>query len=262
MIKRVGLYELNVDIKKFRSTNGIWNKEKFNSPWLWGFVSKLAGSDFDSKEEWIEFYYKSGEERLRIISTLSKDDQEMLLRFGFNAPDGLSKETQKYNLYYGRTRDELLSQAKIMYNKISSDITLEEWIKMVEYRILKETWNGIAREKNTICALEESVSDDLGLRFEKISPQEDFKYAVDFELFKDNELVYGIQIKPPSYMANKPYLEKAKKANYFKNQKYKNDKGVDVLYVYSETDGKILNEEVMSLIKSLFIKKPKIEELS
>ena len=59
------LFQNLIDLNKFKSTNAIWNELKLNSPWSVGYVTNLIESSiFSSKEEWRDYYYNSGKERL------------------------------------------------------------------------------------------------------------------------------------------------------------------------------------------------------
>ncbi len=67
-------FKNKLDIKRFNSTNGLWNNMKLNSPWSVGYVTSLIQSKtFQNKEEWEQFYYDSGELRKQKISILDKD---------------------------------------------------------------------------------------------------------------------------------------------------------------------------------------------
>ena len=60
------VFILPIDAEKFRSTNDMWNKLMLNDPWSVGYVSSLIETkEWQTKEEWENFYYNSGEERKR-----------------------------------------------------------------------------------------------------------------------------------------------------------------------------------------------------
>lgn len=256
------IFENQIDTDKFRSTNGIWNELQLNSPWAVGYVTTLIESKtFNSKEEWKDFYYKSGEERLAKISELEGDIQKILQ--DFNLPynkkqsivNGLHKEIKDLNYLYGRTESDLRLIGKRMFDVIEKrgnklSITLSECIYMVKYRILAETWNGIiSREKNTIERLKRAFPNK---RFNKVDGDFDYKYGVDYEIYDGDILIGAIQIKPKSYMnGNSESIKKAKKANEIKNLLYYKAFGVNVSYIYSNTKGEILNPNALFFLSNI-----------
>lgn len=251
VIDKIKTFKLKGDAKKFQSTNLLWNQVRFNSPFLWGYISQLATKkDFKERKEWLDYYFKSGEERLEKISKLPKDVQHKLLNFSVDPPKDLTKEQLSLNYNYGRTKKECVEMSEIMYELIKDqipDISFEEWRSMVSHRTLGETWNGVvARERNTATVLEESIP----IKLTKTSGQDDYAYAIDYELMSKDRLIGAVQIKPISYLKSSQ-MSKAKKANLEKNKKYTQKKNVPVLYVYSEHDGTILNPEIIGEIQQL-----------
>ncbi len=218
-------FELKLSPEKFRYTNSIWNELKLNSPQSVGYVAALIESkDFKDKEEWEEFYYSSGEKRLEYISN----------------------NIEVVNTSFGRTKNELYEKGVVLYNAIknnnSLDLTMADCVECVRYRVICETWNGVViREKNTIKSLEESYPE---LVFKKVSGEIDYEYAIDYEVFLNGELVLGIQIKPKSYLGSAPYIKKAKDVNKYKNEKYFNKFGVNVIDVISDTKGNIYDNNI------------------
>jgi MjaI restriction endonuclease len=248
------IFQNQINTTKFKSTNYIWNQLRLNSPWSVGYVSTLIESkDFVTKEEWRQFYYESGEERLRKINELcTPEEKEALLDFTKATPT-LSKELKELNFSYGRTEEELDERGRYMYQKIveqgnPNKVTLAECIYMVKFRVMGETWNGIiARERNTVKTMEEVFPN---LSFKKTEGERDYQYGIDYELYEEEELLCAVQIKPMSYMKGfSKEIIKAKKANEAKNQKYKEEYKADVLYVYSNSKGIISNDDVLSEIK-------------
>lgn len=255
------IFTNQIDAKKFRSTNGIWNDLCLNSPWGIGYVSSLIESEtFSTKDDWKDFYFKSGEERLIKISELEKEKQDILLDYTlplqkkYKAMNSLDKSIKELNFTFGRTEKELFEKGKTMYLAIckqgnKNDITLAECVYMVKYRILAETWNGIiSREQNTISKLSNKYSH---LDFVKTEGDFDYKYGVDYEVFENGSLIGAIQIKPKSYQnGSTPSIQKAKKANMFKNMAYTKKYGAITSYVYSTTKGDIINPESLAFLNS------------
>lgn len=232
-----------VDLRKFQSTNGIWNRMELNHPMKVGYVSTLIESrPFHTKEEWRDFYYHSGKERLRIAKEQGVD---------LSLP---SQEAKFLNGNYGRTENELRLLGKQMHNGLLKEgnpyaITLSECIYMVKYRIMGETWNGIhLREMNTLKNLQKGFP---GIQFKKVSGEIDFNYGIDFELYQNEILICALQIKPPSYQrgTSKAIME-AKKSNDRKNQSYQKIFGRPVFYIYSKSNGQILNTNILPVIET------------
>lgn len=247
-----------VNQQKFKSTNYIWNRLRLNNPWSIGYVSNLIESKtFSSKEEWKEFYYQSGEERLRLIGNICSEEQKRAL-MDFTKSTQLPKELKELNLSFGRTERELDERGQYMYEQIVEEgnplkISLAECIYMVKYRVMAETWNGIiAREHNTVKNMEAQFP---GITFKKSEGERDYSYGIDYELFDNESLLCAVQIKPMSYQKGiSREIIKAKKANEAKNQKYKEDYNADVLYVYSNSKGIINNQDVLEKIRAMSLK--------
>ncbi|MFF2531368.1 MjaI family restriction endonuclease [Brevibacillus sp. NPDC058079] len=224
------LFHNQIDAKKFRSTNAMWNAMKMNSPMSVGYVTNLIESrSFSAKEEWRDYYYESGRERLILIEK--------------------NGSTKDLHLNYGRTEEELKKLGEKMYAELEKrgnllGITLAECVYMVKYRVMGETWNGVVmREKNTIQKLENFFPT---FSFCKVDGAIDYKYAIDYEVFHGSILVCALQIKPLSYeKGSSPEILKAKFGNKAKNELYEKEKGVPVFYVYSKIDGAVLNQEVI-----------------
>lgn len=247
-------FELGIDRAKFSSTNAAWNKLMLNDPWSVGYVSTLIELQaWHSKEEWEDFYYKSGEQRRALLGN-NRDllDNFSLIRTNRAAVNSLPWDIKNLNTQYGRTREDLKKRAEALYSAMCNkrrDLTPEECEECVRFRVICETRNGIIlRENNTIAVLTARFP---MLSFEKTSGEIDHTYAVDFEVFRSGSLICGIQIKPKSYTWNAPYIEKARTANIAKNAAYTNLKGVPVFDVISLSNGEIQNPQVLEQITSL-----------
>ena len=247
-----------IDPNKFRRTNGPWNELMLNDPWSVGYVTTLIElKSFQSKEDWEAFYYKMGQYRLKKISSLEIETQqvlknEQLISTNKSYINGLSGNLKNLNTQNGRTKEELNNKGKILFNFIkvkNPDISLSDCQEAVRFRVICETWNGvILREHNTIKTLKGEFPQ---LEFLKKDGQFDHKYAVDYELINQGSLICGIQIKPKSYTFDKLYLKKAKIANLRKNERYFQDYKCKVLNVIADQKGRINNKIVINEIKGL-----------
>ena len=240
---------LSIDSQKFRSTNAIWNNLMLNDPWSVGYVSQLIETkEWNSKEEWELFYYESGEERNRLISSDNKKilQDESLQLTQMSTIKSLPWSLKNINYQHGRTKEELVNKACKLQSHVPN-LTIEECFECVRFRTICETWNGIIiRENNTIKNLSNRFPQ---FDFKKTDGVVDHTYAVDYEIYEKEILKFGIQIKPQSYTYNTPYLQKARYANQQKNNTYKQLKGVNVLTIISKNNGEIINGEVLLQLK-------------
>jgi ferredoxin-like protein FixX len=241
-----------IDLNKFRSTNALWNELMLNDPWSVGYVTTLIElQPFLKKEDWELFYYNSGEERHLQISKLdiaiqSVLQNESLIRTNRSEVDKMDYKLRNLNTQFGRTKDDFCNKGKILYDKVKDNglrLTVEECIECVRYRVICETWNGIiVREKRTIATLQQFFPNS---EFKKVLGEVDYKYAVDYEIYKNGKLFVAIQIKPKSYTWNAPYILRARYANQQKNKEYTGLFKVPVFDIISDNKGSILNTDVL-----------------
>lgn len=247
-----------LDTALFERTNGFWNNLMLNDPWSVGYVTTLIEMrTFDNKEDCESFYYELGEERDSKISRLSielqnKINDEQLVVKNKGEIYNLSWDIKNLNYNYGRTKQQIAKKGTLLFKHAQAQgviISKEDCVEAVRYRTICQTWNGvIVRERNTIRTLKSKFPE---LDFVSTSGDFDHKYAVDYEIKSNNELICGIQIKPKSYFGNAPYLRKAQTANARKNQEYKNQCGKTVFNVISKANGEILNTEVIGQIANI-----------
>lgn len=246
-------FDNKLDPEKFRSTNSTWNKLRLNAPWSIGYVTTIIeAKQFSNKEEWENFYYESGKERNREIQKLSSDMESILNNpmLSKNNPKRIENISWKYkslNLNKGRTKDQIAERGQILYKNMKAsgkNISREECTECVRFRTICETWNGVViRERNTIKTLEGKFKN---VNFKKTEGEKDHKYAVDYEIYANEQLVCGIQIKPISYRHRRlkiPYLKRAHSANVRKHRAYEQDYGNKAIYVYSRSTGAIANQK-------------------
>ena len=230
-----------IQAEKFRYTNRLWNTLKLNHPQSIGYVSTLIESHhFNSKEEWRDFYFASGEERIAEAKRLGLDLRTI-------------SSYHSLNTQYGRTEKELADKGKILYEAIVDEgnplnITLAECVYAVKFRVIAETWNGIIlREKNTV---EQLTSLFPQCTFLKVPGETDFLYAIDYEVYCMGKLCCALQIKPPSYAkGNNSAIATARQANEQKNARYEEEFHCPVLYAYSNTSGELTENNVIQQIQ-------------
>ncbi|MCB1156511.1 MAG: MjaI family restriction endonuclease [Leptospiraceae bacterium] len=247
-----------LDTDFFRNTNRAWNDLMLNDPWSVGYVSSLIESEhFIKKEDWESFYYNSGKKRSQLLSNHPKiellNDIYILLN-NKQAINNLDWDTKNLNYNYGRTQNDFQKKGEILYNELVNhydSINLEDCIEAVRFRVICETWNGIIlRERKTIENLKKLFPD---FKFQKTEGAFDYKYAVDYLVYDNEETTkLGIQIKPQSYQIGKGnFLRNAKTANQKKNNLFIKDYDCSVVYIYSKTDGSIINGEVIAEIEKI-----------
>ena len=250
------LFENPIDKIKFKSTNEIWNKLKLNTSWSVGYVSELIKQKkFKNKEEWKQFYFESGNIRQKELSKLSEIEIHSLNSLtGRGSYKGIHS---KLNYEYGRTKQEICQKGIFLYNKICevgnpNNLTKEECMLIVYYRVIGETWNGIIVRENNTKEYVENYFKNQGVNIRLIDTFGDFDYAygVDFEVYHQGNIKCGLQVKPKSYKSSNTYVDGAKNINHVKNAKYKELFNRDVVYVYAENSG-LCNKESLDSINSI-----------
>lgn len=247
-------FKIGIDANLFRSTNDAWNKLMLNDPWSVGYVTTLIETkQWSSKDEWERFYYLSGEERAQKAgSNYDIIENFQLIRTNKAAIYGLSWELKNFNYQYGRTKEDLMRRAKVLYqymhDQLHSPISLDECFECVRFRTICETWNGvIVREQNTVNKLQYLFGNSVTIK--KTDGEIDHEYAVDYEVYVKGALKFGIQIKPKSYLGNAPYLRRARYANEQKFTAYKEKFGCPVYVIISKTSGEIQNMEIIATLQ-------------
>ena len=245
-------FRLTIDPLKFRSTNAPWNQLMLNDPWSVGYVTTIIElKPLANKETWEDFYYETGEFRERKIATLTKDKQEALQNEGLVRTDqpkikSLLPDEIALNTLLGRTFRRLEHKGDILFNSVKNNgfgLTLSECVECVRFRVIGETWNGVVvRERNTIKTLQKQFPH---VEFIKVPGEIDHQFAVDYEVFKRGVLCAAIQIKPPSYTWSAPYIDRARRSNRHKNEKYTELKNVRVYDIISNSNGSILNAGIL-----------------
>ncbi|MEZ4886148.1 MAG: MjaI family restriction endonuclease [Chitinophagales bacterium] len=241
------LFELNMNPAKFRATNAVWNELHLNDPWSVGYVATLIEEQtFAAKEDWQNYYYASGEKRqtglLQLDTALQNTLQNSLLKYENPAAIyQIPLPHRQLNTQFGRTKADFEAKAKILQSHCNIELTTEEALECVRFRVICETWNGIiVRERATVQTLQKHFPK---IEFKVSDGVRDYQYAIDYELFLNGKLLGAIQIKPKSYQGNQSYLQKAKNANSRKHQAYFNTYNRNVRYIFANHRGEILNTD-------------------
>lgn len=252
---QTNIFENRLPISLFRSTNAVWNELKLNAPWSVGYVSKLIESkSFDNKEDWEQFYYETGKARKEYLEKLPEKTTLDLENIDLSSytKKQLSWDVKNLNFNYGRTKEDFLIKGKKLFDAMqrqNSPINLQQCVECVRFRVICETWNGImVREHNVILALKKQFPQ---IEFSKTKGTFDHKFAIDYQLYFQEKLICGIQIKPTSYAKDTAYLRIAKYANRKKNALYSKEFGAVVFDVLAKKSGEISNIDVLTKIRDL-----------
>jgi len=143
------------------------------------------------------------------------------------------------------------TQLELVYEKIKElseqkDIYLKRY---VWHRVIGQTWNGF---RNEIGIIEELQAEFKNVKIYKTSFEKDHEYCIDAEMYSNNTLLLGIQIKPISYkLMNSPYQLKAKENHKAKNEKYKS-KYAPYIYVYHKNHKIYKKSDIVNQINTIF----------
>jgi len=219
-------YETRIQIRKtpdFQTTNKTWNDLYLNATDNIGAVMALIkDSNAQSFEEWEKYYLDSGEKRRHLLAAVTD-----------------TKEKNNINRSHGRTKEDLFKIAKILAQKcnISEDIAFN----YVYIRVIDETWIGHNRELEALKVIQQLCFRRC-LTVNGVDSLTDTKYAIDFEVREQGQRILAIQLKSTRYKYSKTtILLQTKKMNQNKNKKYTERFGVDVLYLYMNPNGHIVN---------------------
>lgn len=244
----------------FHNTNEDWNVLKLNQTWVVGSLSQLFR---DSKSinpfDWENYYYRSGEERKKILSVLPKETQDILEDFTLPITNpslyySLSKFEREINTKYGRTIEDLQKISSYFFSRLKmkpsmTTVTLPLCLDYVVIRVIDETFIGFIREIKTLETLRQKYPQ---LIFRSVSSTNDSRYAIDAEVFKGNTLLIALQIKSSKYLnSSMKIVDKTKEMNVRKNKDYEEKFKVPVQYVYADRYGYIENKETFNILNSL-----------
>lgn len=157
-----------IDPAVFRVTNAPWNDLKLNNPWSVGYVSALVSvHPFKNKESWEQYYYQSGEQRLREIGNLEANVQNELNDFQLVLTDPnkvkfYHHSLKRYNLYRGRTKAELELKGQVLLAETkqrapSVNIDLDTATDCVRFRTICETWSVLGRDLHALLLIGEAT---------------------------------------------------------------------------------------------------------
>lgn len=175
----------------------------------------------------------------------------------FFRSDKVGKCVQIFDDYYQSVEGDIKSQdwesyylARVEREKLMNPVRyLENSYKMVTktaadyvfHRVVGQTWNGMVYELRCIKTLENFFPN---LEFRKTSYDIDENYCTDWEAYNNN-LLFGIQIKPESYRyMNTAYQNKAKEMHQEQVKKYQEEFNVPHFFIYY-ADGKMIQDTTL-----------------
>ncbi|MEL6123704.1 MAG: MjaI family restriction endonuclease [Bacteroidota bacterium] len=233
-----------------RQTNMFWNQWHLNHPWSVGLTSELVRQyDFGNFDDWRAHYLQSGVIRDRRIADLSLllrstlEDHRWYVDSSDEEREQLEHHLRDINFHRGRSPDHLYLKAEWFRLQLAKEgvrLTFAECASLTGHRILTETWNGHVREINTILTLEKVLPQ---LTFDHCDGWEDYTYAIDFRISKDEHEIGAIQIKPETYLGKTPYLIAAQHANKVKNKLFETENELPVWTIISTEQGEILSDD-------------------
>jgi len=243
-----------IDPKILSKTNAIWNQCRINHPWSVGYTSHLVTDKrFDRFDDWVSHYFHTGIIRDFMVADI-EDNKERELATAPLIGDGLISQvkrlpeaTKSLNFYMGRSWDMVNEKCEVFQSILEKEnikITERETTQIFLQRIIIDTWNGHARERNTVSKMQLK---NKNLSFICSDSREDFNYGIDYWIYHLGELLGAIQIKPESYMRKSPYIKKAKLANRRKNARFSRTYNVPVWTVISKVDGEIVHNGGMRI---------------
>ena len=215
-------------LRWYKDTNGAWNESGINNPLNIGYaIEYIAECKPEKYEEWESYFYEK------------MANKEKILEFS-----KIFKET-------------ILKDKALMYRFDYASLEEKEFCKMVECRLIYETWLGYFAEKESCRLLLELLAKDgYKATVKHMTPQEDNKYAVDFLLCDGETPVCGLQIKPDTYRKSTLYaVQEAIKMNNKKNTMFIEKYRIPVEYVYyKKTEPyvyRLVNNGVLKNVESL-----------
>lgn len=151
-----------------------------------------------------------------------------------------------YNDNWGWHRLDALFKEVKDYCSVRYNLTEYQCKKWIFHRVIGQTWNGLIKEEELIKII---IRYFPKLNFQKTIFEVDKKYCIDWEVFNNDNLVVGLQIKPISYkvMHSKHQL-KVKDFHKRQNEKYR-ELFAPYYYVYYDKKGIVNLNETINYIK-------------
>lgn len=175
------------------------------------------------------------------------------------------EEWREYYFANVRSRDHIEDLGRKLYVKITevvacemTEITEHDCMEYMLNLVINRTYDGYKTEIETIYG---QLEKELGQKIAPACDEWDRKYNVDF-FIKIGTNYIGIQIKPVSEVSHIPEIYKERSLQKDSHQKFRQEFGGEVFYVYSSNQEKkktIQNTEIIDKIRQEI---KRLEELS
>lgn len=166
------------------------------------------------------------------------------------------EEWREYYFLEVRSKEHIIELGKKLYIKITEvisaeveEITEQDCIDYMLNLVINRTFDGYWTEIKTIYG---QLEQELGCKVEPAPDKWDRLYNVDF-FIKIKDKYLGLQIKPVNQGIQLSQIFKEKRLQLETNEKFKNEFGGNVFYIFSsKSNGKkvIMNPEVIEEIKT------------
>jgi hypothetical protein len=153
-------YINSIDPRQYLILERLWRKMRFDSPQLIGLLFAMVEKrGYEDWQAWEDYYYKSGEKRLKEMRRFSEDFRTVLANPFIQDRGKLRWPVYLINYFNGRTKTEVEQMALSLYRQIESkesDISEAICIEFCRYKVVGEPWNRMQlRFRNTIDNLSE-----------------------------------------------------------------------------------------------------------
>lgn len=226
--------------KTLSETNADWNHGGFNHSALIGSVMALAKEFMPtSAEDFENQYYRSGEEREVLLRKMSEKKRQICNDINFlrnTESKNIPLSTKEKELLYNKGRTQVFMEKVAEEFATYAGISKKSSLEHLKTRVFKETFMGHMEEIK--------AKNDLQKKFPIfdiiLSPADhDTAYAIDLEILYKGKIIAGVQVKPRSYAKYKNEVTTSTaKLNKEKNEKFKEEHKVPVLWYYYDTKGK------------------------
>jgi len=155
----------------------------------------------------------------------------------YNSTDNFTKRGWE-NYYLTDQRKDRLNEIYLELREKLQDVLGVDIVDYIFYRVVCQTYNGFVIELNI---LKQFQSEFPNINFTQASREKDKKYFTDIEAYVGDVLLFGIQVKPKTYLLmNNPHTK-----NYHNELKEKYKKTFNTLHymVYYEDDFNIYEKE-------------------
>lgn len=232
--------------KRFKNTNDVFNSGKFNHMRKIGYCMQIIRECKPNKIlSWQRYYNDSGFELKKIDMKNNKNAKEIFLKHGRTVRD-LVKLADKF-------KDELNKNT-------SSDrpYTLEECFNYLYIRVVDKTFIGYLREVFA-CEFLNEFCEKNGLNLKETDMEKDVGNCVDYEIYKNDKLILGLQVKGIKYKQavdnNNLVAISANRILTDGQDKYTTENGVPVLQLYVNNAFFVKNKNILINVINREVKK-------